>query len=148
MLTSVFSSIGWEQWFLYLSQWFWGFHKQMLKQSKHLVNISSLTASSKICFFLFIVKYLSHYNSKVWFWYLLFKWSVTNSVVSHSLQPHALCNPTRLLHPWDSPGKNTGVGFHFLLQEIFPIQELNLGLIHCKQILYWVTRGALQMGLP
>ena len=24
--------------------------------------------------------------------------------------------PTRLSHPWDSPGKNTGVGFHFLLQ--------------------------------
>ena len=27
-----------------------------------------------------------------------------------------LCEPTRLLHPWDSPGKNTGVGCHFLLQ--------------------------------
>ena len=27
-----------------------------------------------------------------------------------------LCNPTRLLCPWDSPGKNTGVGCHFLLQ--------------------------------
>ena len=30
------------------------------------------------------------------------------------------CSPTRLLHPWDSPGKNTGVGYHFLLQGIFP----------------------------
>ena len=27
-----------------------------------------------------------------------------------------LCNPTRLRRPWDSPGKNTGVGCHFLLQ--------------------------------
>ena len=27
-----------------------------------------------------------------------------------------LCNPTRLSCPWDSPGKNTGVGCHFLLQ--------------------------------
>ena len=27
-----------------------------------------------------------------------------------------LCDPTRLLRPWDSPGKNTGVGCHFLLQ--------------------------------
>ena len=43
----------------------------MLEQSKHLVNISSLTALSKICFFLFIIKHLSHYNSKMWFWYLL-----------------------------------------------------------------------------
>ena len=32
----------------------------------------------------------------------------------------------RLLCPWDFPGKNTGVGCHFLLQEIFPIQGLKL----------------------
>ena len=42
---------------------------------------------------------------------------------------------TRLLHPWDSPGKNTGVGCHFLLQEIFPTQELNRGLPRCRQTL-------------
>ena len=34
--------------------------------------------------------------------------------------------PARLLCPWDSPGKNTGVGCHFFLQEIFLTQELNL----------------------
>ena len=38
--------------------------------------------------------------------------------------------------PWDSPGKNTGVGCHFLLQGIFPTQGLNLGLLHCRQTLY------------
>ena len=37
------------------------------------------------------------------------------SVVSDSVLPHRLA-PTRLPHPWDSPGKNTGVGCHFLLQ--------------------------------
>ena len=37
--------------------------------------------------------------------------------------------PTSLLCPWDFPGKNTGVGCHFLLQGIFPTQGLNLGLI-------------------
>ena len=37
------------------------------------------------------------------------------SVVSDSVRPHGL-QPTRLLHPWDSPGKNSGVGCHFLLQ--------------------------------
>ena len=36
------------------------------------------------------------------------------SVVSDSVRPHGL-QPTRLLRPWDSPGKNTGVGCHFLL---------------------------------
>ena len=37
------------------------------------------------------------------------------SVVSDSVQSHRW-QPTRLHHPWDSPGKNTGVGCHFLLQ--------------------------------
>ena len=35
--------------------------------------------------------------------------------MSNSVRPHGM-QPTRLLHPWDSPGKNTGVGCHFLLQ--------------------------------
>ena len=35
--------------------------------------------------------------------------------MSDSVRPHRR-QPTRLLHPWDSPGKNTGVGCHFLLQ--------------------------------
>ena len=42
---------------------------------------------------------------------------------------------TRLLCPWDSPGKNTGVGCHFLLQGIFPTQGSNQGLSHCRQTL-------------
>ena len=37
------------------------------------------------------------------------------SVVSDSVRPHRR-QPTTLPHPWDSPGKNTGVGFHFRLQ--------------------------------
>ena len=41
------------------------------------------------------------------------------SVVSDSSQPHGL-QPTRLLRPWDFPGKSTGVGCHCLLQEISP----------------------------
>ena len=36
-------------------------------------------------------------------------------VVSDSVRSHRW-QPTRLPHPWDSPGKNTGVGCHFLLQ--------------------------------
>ena len=41
------------------------------------------------------------------------KWNC--SVVSDSLRPHGL-EPTRLLHPWNFPGKSTGMGCHFLLQ--------------------------------
>ena len=46
------------------------------------------------------------------------------------------CSPLRLLCPWDSTGKNTGVGCHFLLQGIFPTEGSNLGLLHCRQTLY------------
>ena len=42
----------------------------------------------------------------------------------------------RPLCPWDSPGKNTGVGCHALLQGSFLAQESNQGLLHCRWILY------------
>ena len=47
----------------------------------------------------------------------------------------------RLLHSWDFPGKNTGVGCHFLLQGIFPTQGSNSGLPHCRQTLYHLLVG-------
>ena len=43
------------------------------------------------------------------------KWKWSHSVVSNSWQPHGL-QPTRLLCPWDFPGKSTGVGCHCLPQ--------------------------------
>ena len=57
----------------------------------------------------------------------------------------ALFNPmdplqqARLLCPWNSPGKNTGVDCHTLLQGIFLTQVLNPGLPHCKWILYHLS---------
>ena len=67
------------------------------------------------------------------------------SVVSDSLRLSGLW-PARLLCPRGSPGKDTGVGCHALLQGIFPIQVWNLHLLcllHCRQILYcWATREA------
>ena len=50
------------------------------------------------------------------------------SVVSAFLRPHGLY-PARLLCPWDSPGKNTGVSCHALLQGIFPTQRSNPHLL-------------------
>ena len=60
---------------------------------------------------------------------------LSHSVGSDSLWP---CGPqpTRPLCPWDSPGKNPEVGFHSLLQGIFPTQGLNPGLLHCRCFLY------------
>ena len=45
-------------------------------------------------------------------------------------------SPTRLLHPWDFPGKNSGMSCHFLLQGIFLTQGLNQGLLHSRKTLY------------
>ena len=47
--------------------------------------------------------------------------------------------PARLLCPWDSPGKNTGVGCHALLQGILLTQGSNPGVLHCRQILYHLS---------
>ena len=58
---------------------------------------------------------------------------VNRSVMSNFLWPRGL-RPTRLLCPWNSPVRNTGVGCHSLLQRIFLTQGLNLGLLHCRQI--------------
>ena len=52
------------------------------------------------------------------------------SVVSDSVWPHGWHSP------WNSPGKNTGVGSLSLLQGIFPAQGLNPALLDCRRILY------------
>ena len=60
-------------------------------------------------------------------------WSKSHSVVSNSLRPHGLydsCNP---------PGQNTGLGSQCLLQRIFPTQELNQGILHCRRIFYQLS---------
>ena len=43
------------------------------------------------------------------------------------------------IHPWNSPGQNTGVGSLSLLQGTFPTQGSNPGLSHCRQILYCLS---------
>ena len=57
--------------------------------------------------------------------------SITTFLELVCMLSHAqLCDPHGLLCPWDSPGKDTGVGCHFLLQGIFPTQGWNLCLLH------------------
>ena len=59
-----------------------------------------------------------------------------------------LCDPMNCSPPGssvhrDSPGKNTEVGGHALLQGIFPTQGSNPGLPRCRRVLYWATREAI-----
>ena len=58
---------------------------------------------------------------------------LSHPVMSNSMWPRGL-QPTRLLCPWNSPGKNTGVDCHFLLQGIFLTQGSNLCLL---RLLHW-----------
>ena len=74
----------------------------------------------------------------IYFVCLLVSESESRSVMSDSLQPHGLYSP------WNSPGQKTGVDSLSLLQGIFPTQELNLGLLHYRWILYQLSH----MGSP
>ena len=47
--------------------------------------------------------------------------------------------------PWDFPGKSAGVDCHFLFQGIFPTQESNPGLPHCRQTLYLLSHQDLDV---
>ena len=58
--------------------------------------------------------------------------------MSNSLWPHGL------LSPWKFPVQNSGAGCHFLLQGVFPTQELNLSLV---QLLHWQV-GSLPLSHP
>ena len=60
----------------------------------------------------------------------LWKWKL---LMSDTLWPNGLYSS------WNSSGQNTGEGSHFLLQGIFPIQGLNLGLPHCRWVLYQLS---------
>jgi len=72
------------------------------------------------------------------------KWKWSRSVMSDSLRPHGL-QPTRLLHPWDFPGKSTGVGCHCLLWSfVLPhFKEIDLpfwvsGVLHqSSEVVLW-----------
>ena len=70
------------------------------------------------------------------------KWKRSRSVVSDPVRPQRQ-QPTRLLCPWDSPGKNTVVGCHFLLQELPYDPAIPLLGIHTEE-----TRIERDMGTP
>ena len=68
---------------------------------------------------------------------------LSRSIMSDSSRPRGL-QPARLLCPRGSPGQNTGVGCHALLQGIFPTQGSNPGLLHCRRILCRLSHQTIQ----
>ena len=130
----VASSIDWEKGFLsYLKEWLWldlTLSSNYLLHVQPVLNVHGYFQRIGINWLVDVL---------IWFFYfcryllaLLFFWNLT------------FCDPmdyrpSRLLCSWNSPGKNTRVGSHSLLQRIFPTQGSNLGLSHCRQILYHLS---------
>ena len=82
---------------------------------------------------------------------ILYIWKDILCLVTQSCP--SLCDPMDCSPPGssvrgDSPGKNTGVGCHALLQGIFPTQGLNPGLPHCRQILYCLSHQGSPKDIP
>ena len=76
-------------------------------------------------------------SSVSWHWY-----GVSCSVVSVSLQHHEL-QPTRLLCPWNSPGKNTGVDCHTLLQgSSWPRDQTQVSYIAGRFFTIWAIKAS------
>ena len=60
-------------------------------------------------------------------------------LLNHAVMFDSFATPWTVTHQaplWNFPGKNTGVGCHFLLQGILPTQGLNSCLQYCRRILY------------
>ena len=71
-------------------------------------------------------------------------WARVHGVAKSWTRLKWLSSSSRLLCPWNSPGRNTGVGFRSLLQEIFPVQVSNPCLLH---LLHWQA-GSLPLAPP
>ena len=97
----------------YSAQSFSQCYKQLAKETHGGCSLSLPAAPEKVC----VCVYVSH------------------SVVFDSVRPCGL-QPARFFCPWNSPGRHTWVGCHFLLQGIFPTQESDPGLLHCRQTLH------------
>ena len=111
--------------------------------------------SQSFCTFLSCCYHHSHLNLK----HKIFAWIVDPlmcvcqllSCVQLFVAPWTVAR--MLLCPWNSPGKNTGVGRHALLQGIFLTQGWNPGLLHCRWLLYCLShqgnpKGILSLLIP
>ena len=88
-----------------------------------------------------IPKSILHLSVKAKHLYRILEWKWNNMICLNYFffYVKAPCKLARILCPWDSPGKNIGVGCHSLPQGIFPTQGSNPGLLYHRQILYHLS---------
>ena len=99
--------------------------QEVFEESINRVKYPSWNPSSSL-----LIKQVIFTNPEVFMLLMKVKVKVTQSCPT-------LCDP--MDSPWSSPDQNTGVGSLSLLQEIFPTQGSNLGLPHCRWILYQLS---------
>ena len=124
-----------------------GHFKLLLIYFPYLICLLHMFIYISFYYFLFLNSHKSVYHLVVIFSHLLpctFCCCLVTNIMSDSLQPYGL-QSTRLLCPWNSSGKNTGVSCHFLLQESFSTQGSNPGLLHCRQIHYHLSHQGNQL---
>ena len=109
-----------------------------------LIHMKSPSTYSFICFPSFLRHYVAAGDYVALLFLLLCVFSPFIRV--QSLWLHGLL-PTRLICPWDSPGKNTAMGCHTLLQGIFPTPRLNLWL-PAFPALKWILGPLSHLGSP
>ena len=103
------------------------------------------------CFYSFQTLYFTSLIKFILWYFILFDlWLSWNSHISSVQSRPTLCNPMDCSLPGSSihgifPGKNTEVGYHFLLQGIFLTHGSNLGLLHCRQTLYHLSHQGSQV---
>ena len=105
--------------------------------------------SQSFCTFLSCCYHHSHLNLK----HKIFAWIVDPLMCVCQLLSGVRLSVARPLCPWDSPGKNAGVGRQALLQGIILTQGSNPGLLHCRWILYCLShqgnpKGILSLLIP
>ena len=109
------------------------------KENAQIIEVNSIQ--------LFKIFYFLNYESMIM--HVQEIWKIQNKVtysstmwVSFSVMFDSVTlwtEAAKLLCPWNSPGKNTGMYCHSLLQGIFLTQGSNPGLLHCRQILYHLS---------
>ena len=82
---------------------------------------------------------IKHIVNQLYFNKIIFEKCCLTTQLCPTLCDPMDCSPPGCSVHGDSPGKNTGVGCHALLQGIFPTQGLNPGVPHCRQILYHLS---------
>ena len=122
--------------FMIFTQVVWSFFPIVTDPLPQMVKKRWFTEKSKLTHSLLLLS-----SPPMWMLGSLRSTKVKVSVAQSCL---TLCNPARLLCPWNSPGKISAVCIHVLLQRISLTQGLNPGLLHCRQILYHLSH----QGIP